>query len=95
MRSVDVVDKGRGAILLGVGLSFATVPIVDLVFATLGLGFAVFELLSAFAWTLTVVEVVVGGDGRGTLPRVVAMLCFAKLVLVAREEMEEVRSRAW
>ena len=62
LRSADVVDKGRDAILLGVGLSFAIVPIVEFAFTTLGLGGAVLEVLSPFAWTLTVVEVVVGGD---------------------------------
>ena len=59
MRSVDFVNKGRGTILLGVGLSFAAVPIVDLALSTLGLGLAGLEVLSAFAWTLMVVEVVV------------------------------------
>ena len=78
-----MVDKGRGVILLGVGLSFATVPIVDLAFAILGFGLAELELLSAFAWTLTVVDVVVGVDLRGTLPSVVVVFGFAKLVLVA------------
>ena len=66
LRSVDVVYKGRGVILLGVGLSFASLPSVVLAFATLGLGFAELEVLDAFAWTLTVV-VVVGGEVRGTL----------------------------
>ena len=83
MRSVDVVDKGRGAILLGVGLSFAIVPIVDFAFTTLEFGLAELVVASAFAWTLTAIEVVVGGDVRGALPGVVAVLGFAKLVLVA------------
>ena len=82
MRSADVVDKGRGAILLGVGLSFAALPIVALAFATLGLGFAELALLGSFAWTCTVFGVVVGAEVRGTLPDVVAVLGFAKLVLV-------------
>ena len=60
LRSVDVVDKGRGIILLGVGLSFASLPVVALAFATPGLGFAELEVLAAFAGTLTVVDVVVG-----------------------------------
>ena len=60
LRSVDVVDKGRGVIRLGVGLSFASLPVVALGFATLGLGFAEHEVLGAFAWTLTVVDVVLG-----------------------------------
>ena len=77
MRSVDVVDKGRGVMRLGVGLSFASLPVVALAFATLGLGFAELEVLGAFAGTLTVVDVVVGGEGRGTLPGVVAVLGFA------------------
>ena len=83
MRSVDVVDKGKGVILLGVGLSFATLPIVDSVFATLGLDFPELKVLDAFAWTLTVFDVLVGGEVRGTLPGVVAVLGFAKLALVA------------
>ena len=74
MRSVDVVDKGKGVILLGVGLSFATVPIADLAFATLGLGSAVLDVLSAFAWTLTLVEVVVAGEVRSALPGMVVVL---------------------
>ena len=57
-------------------------PNVGLAFTTLGLGLAELAVLSAFAWTLTVVEVVVGGDGGGTLQGVVAGLGFAKLVLV-------------
>ena len=61
MRSVAVVDKGRGVILLGVGLPFASLPVIGLAFATLGLGFAELEELDAFAETLTVVDVVVGG----------------------------------
>ena len=83
MRNVDVVDKGRGVILLGVGLSFATLPIVDLPFGTLGLGFAELAVLGAFPWTLTVFDVVVGGEVRGTLPGVVAVVGFAKLAVVA------------
>ena len=55
--------------------------IVALGFATIGLGFAELELLSAFAATLTVVDVVVGGEVRGTLPGVRAVLGFAKLML--------------
>ena len=74
-RSVDVVDKGRGVILLGVGLSFASLPVVALGFATLGLGFAELEVLDAFA--AAVVEVVVGGEVRGTPLGVVAVLGFA------------------
>ena len=65
LRSADVVDKGRGVILLGVGLSFASLPVVTLAFATSGLGFAELEVLDAFACALTVV-VVVGGEVRGT-----------------------------
>ena len=80
-RSVDVVDKGRVVILLGVGLSFAYLPNLALAFATLGLGFAELEVLDAFAWTLTVV-VVVGGEVRGTLLVVVAVLDFAYLAFV-------------
>ena len=83
MRSTDVVDTGRGQILLGVGLSFGIVPNVDLAFAILGLGLADLEILSDFDWTLTDVEVVVGGYVRRTLPVVVAWLGFGKLVLVA------------
>ena len=59
LRSADLVDKGRGAILLSVGLSFVIVPTVDLAIATLGIGLDELDVLSAFAWTLTVVEVVV------------------------------------
>ena len=66
-----------GIILLGVGLSFATVPFVDLAFTTLGLGFSELEVLDAFACTLTVVDVVVGGEVRGTPLGVVAVLVFA------------------
>ena len=77
MRSVEVVDKGRGVILLGVGLSFASLPNVVLAFATLGLGFAELEVLAAFAGTLTVVDVVVGKERRGTPLGVVAVLGFA------------------
>ena len=77
LRSVDVVDRGRGITLLGVGLSFASLPVVALGFATLGLGFAELEELDAFAETLTVVDVVVGGEVRGTLLLVVAVLGFA------------------
>ena len=83
LRSVDVVDKGRGVILLGVGWSFASLPTVALAFPTLGLGFAELELLDAFAVALTVVTVVVGGEVRGTLLDVVAVLDFVELVLVA------------
>ena len=75
MRSADVVDKGRGIILLGVGLFFASLPVIVLAFATPGLGFAELEELDAFAETLTVVDVVIGGEVRGTLG-------FAELVLV-------------
>ena len=78
MRSADVVDKGRGVILLGVGLFFASLPNVALAFSTLGLGFAELEVLAAFAWTLTVVVVViVVVEVRGTLLSVVAVLGFA------------------
>ena len=83
MRSADVVDKGRGAILLGVGLSFVTVPNVALAFTTLGPGLIELVVLSAFAWTLTVFDVLIGGEVRGTLAGVVAVLGFAKLALVA------------
>ena len=76
MRSADVVDKGMGVILLGVGLSFASLPVVGLAFTTPGLGFAELAVLDAFAWTFTVV-VVVGGEVRGTLFSVVAVLGFA------------------
>ena len=61
LRRVDIVDKGRGIILLGVGLPFASLPVTGLAFATLGLSFAELEELDAFAETLTVVDVVVGG----------------------------------
>ena len=77
MRSVDVVDKGRGIILLGVGLPFASLPVVALAFATPGLGFAELEELDGFAETLTVVDVVIGGEVRGALFSVVAVLGFA------------------
>ena len=77
MRSVDVVDKGRGVILLGVDLSFASLPVVALAFATLGLGFAELEVLVVLAEALTVVDVVVGGEVRGTPLGVVAVLGFA------------------
>ena len=77
MRSVDVVDKGRGVILLGVGLSFASLPVVAFEFATLGLGFAELDVLDAFAAVLTVVDGVVGGEVRGTPLGVVAVLGFA------------------
>lgn len=83
-RCAHVVDKARGKILLrGVVLSLADVPIVNLAFATHAFGLAEGDVLSAFADPLTVVEVVVGGDIRRTLPGVVAGLGFAKLVLVA------------
>ena len=83
LRSAAVVDKVRGIILLlGVGLPVATVP-VGLAFATLALGLAELDVLSAFASALAVVEVAVRGDVRGALPGVVAVLGFAKLVLVA------------
>ena len=82
MRSVDVIDKDWGIILLGVGLSFATVPIVDFEFATRGLGFAERDILGAFAGTRTVVDVVVRGEVRGTLPGVLAVLGFSKIVVV-------------
>ena len=77
MRSVDVVDKGRGIILLGVGLPLASLPVTGLASATLGLGFAELAELDAFAETLTVVDVVVGGEVRGTPLGVVAVLGFA------------------
>ena len=77
LRSVDVVDKGRGVILLGVGLPFACLPVVAFVFATLGLGFAEPDVLDAFAAVLTVVDVVVGEEVRGTPLGVVAVLSFA------------------
>ena len=76
MRSVDVVDKGRGMILLGVGLSFACLPVIGLAFATPRLGFAELAVLDAFAETLSVVDVVVGGEVRGTPLGVVAVLGF-------------------
>ena len=69
--------------MLGVGLSFAAVHIVDLAFATVGLGLSELGVLSAFDWTLKVVEVVDGGDVRGTVPGVVAVLGLAKLMLHA------------
>ena len=74
MRRVDFVDKGRGMILLGVGLSFASLPVVTLTFATRGLGFAELEVLDAFAWTFPVV--VFGEEVRGTLFSVVAVVGF-------------------
>ena len=40
LRRLEVFDNGRGAILLGVGVSFAIVPIVDFAFTTLALGLA-------------------------------------------------------
>ena len=56
LRNADVVDKCRGTqILLGVGLSFATVPIVCLAFATHGTGLDEVHVLSAFPCTITVV----------------------------------------
>ena len=74
LRAAYVVDKGRRTILLvGVGLYFGTLPIVDLPFATIGLVFAELGVMSAFAWTHTLVEVVVGTDIRGTLKGVVAV----------------------
>ena len=72
-----------GAILIGVGLSFPTVHIVTLAFTTLGHDVAELDVLRAFAWALTVVEVLVGGDVRGSLPCVLSGLCFAKLERVA------------
>ena len=78
MRSVDIVDKGRGLILLGVGLSFASLPVVALAFATPGLGFAELAVLDAVAGAFTVVVAfVVGGEIRGTPFSVVAVLGFA------------------
>ena len=77
MRSVDVADKGRGVILLGVGLPFASLPVVALEFATLGLGFAELNVLDAYTAVLTVVDVVVGGEVRGTPLGVVAVVGFA------------------
>ena len=68
--------------LLAVGMSFDSLPVVALGFATLGFGFAELVVQGAFAGTLTVVDVVVGGEERGTLRGVVALLGFAKLVLV-------------
>ena len=64
--------------LLGVGLRFASLPIVALAVATLGLGFAELAVLDAVAEAFTVVVAfVVGGEIRGTLFSVVAVLCFA------------------
>ena len=74
MRSVDVVDKGRGVILVGVGLSFASLPVAAFGFATQGLGFAELNVLDAFTAVLAVVDVVVGGEVRGTPLGVVAVL---------------------
>ena len=78
LRSADVVDKGRGVILLGVGLSFASLPVVALACATPGLGFAELAVLDAVAGAFTVVVAfVVGGEIRGMLCSVVAVLGFA------------------
>ena len=66
-----------GIILLGVGLPFASLPVIGLAFTTLGLGFAELEELDAFAETLTVVDVVVGGEVRSTPLGEVAVLSFA------------------
>ena len=63
-------------------MSFPCLPIVDLAFATLGHGFSELDVLGAFAVTFTVVAVVVGGEVRVTLPGMVAVLSFARLVLV-------------
>ena len=62
-------------LLAGVGVSFAAVPIVELVYATLGFAFAEIVVLRAFD-VLTVVRAVVGGGPRGSLPGGVV---FAKL----------------
>ena len=83
MGNADGVEKVRCAIVLGVGLSFTIVHFVDLAFPTVVHGFAMLVVLRAFAWTLILVEVVVGGDIRGTVPEVLDELFFAKLVLVA------------
>ena len=77
MRSVDDVDKGRGIILLGVGLPFASLPVIGLAFPTPGLSFAELEVLDAFAETLTVVDAVIGGEVRGMPLGEVAVLSFA------------------
>ena len=77
LRSVDAVDKGRGIILLGVGLPFASLPVVTLAFATPGLGFAELEELDGFAETLTVINVVIGGEVRCMPLGEVAVLSFA------------------
>ena len=92
LRKADVVDKGRGRILLlGVGLSFTTVPIVDLAFATLGVVFAELDVMNAFAWR-DVVEADLGGDIRATLPGLVAGLGLMKLVLVSLAAISALRS---
>ena len=52
-------------------------PVVALAFATLGLGYAELVVLDAFAAVLTVVDVVVWGEVRGTPLGVVAVLGFA------------------
>ena len=50
LRSVDVVANGSGTMLLaGVGITFATAPVVEQVFATLGTAFAELVVLSGFA----------------------------------------------
>ena len=64
LRIVELVGKSSATmLLLGVSVHFATVPFVGRAFATLGLGFAELEVRSAFS-VRTVVEAVVGGDGR-------------------------------
>ena len=62
LRRVEVAAKGSRAMLLaGLGVTLAALPFVELVFATLGLAFAVLVVLSAFP-VLTFVRAVVGGD---------------------------------
>ena len=68
LRSVDVVANGSGTMLLaGVGITFATAPVVEQVFATLGTAFAELVVLSGFA-VLAVVSAALGRNARGTLP---------------------------
>ena len=89
-----MVDNGRGGKRLYVDLSCSVVPIVDFAFATVGLGVAELEAMSAFAWILKVVGVVFGGDVRGTLPCMVLVLGLAKLMLFAAISNEGVPALA-
>ena len=63
-RSLDVGAKGRGVTPLSCGITFF-VPDVEVFFATLGFAFAELELL-AVAEVLAIVELITGGEVRGT-----------------------------